>query len=127
VLAGLVGRFGGVAFWAALDRERLFCFDRIGNDTAADPGFGAGGFPTLSATRIAHALPPGDSFATTADGGLPTLLVPVAGRSGHSLGMVGLTLASLPRDLDATRLRREIETALSDGSGTERQRERVAL
>jgi ABC-type sugar transport system ATPase subunit len=121
VLAGLVSRFGGVAFWAALDRERLFCFDRIGDEAAADPGFGAGGFPPLAATRIAHALPPREGFATTADGHLPTLLVPVAGRSGHSLGMVGLTLARLPRDLDAARLRREIETALAEDGRNETQ------
>jgi ABC-type branched-subunit amino acid transport system ATPase component len=86
------------------------------------PGFGAGGFPTLATTRIAHALPPRDGFATTTDGGLPTLLVPAAGRSGHSLGMVGLTLPSLPQDLDITQLRREIETALGDDTGIETQR-----
>jgi hypothetical protein len=127
VLAELVGRFGGVAYWVGLDRERLFCFDRIGDDTAADPGFGAGGFPTLATTRIAHALPPRDDFATTAGGSLPTLLVPVAGRSGHSLGMVGLTLAHLPQNLDVTRLRREIRTALGDDTGMETQRVGTAL
>jgi ABC-type sugar transport system ATPase subunit len=113
VLAGLVGRLGGVAFWIALEQERLFCFDRVGDDPAADPGFPAGSFPALAATRIAHALPRQDGFATREDGALPTLLVPVSGRSGHSLGMVGLTLPRLSPGIDAHQIRREIEDVLA--------------
>jgi ribose transport system ATP-binding protein/rhamnose transport system ATP-binding protein len=119
VLDGLVRQFGGVAFWIALEEQRLFCFDRVGADPAADPGFAAGSFPDLAATRIAHAWPPRDGFAAAEDGTLPTLLVPVPGRAGHSLGMIGLTLARLPAGLDAAWIRREIEEALSGGTLTQ--------
>jgi ABC-type sugar transport system ATPase subunit len=113
VLAGLTDRFGGVAFWIALEQQRLFCFDRVGDDPAAEPGFSAGSFPALASTRIAHALPRQAGFAVGAAGALPTLLVPVSGRSGHSLGMVGLTLSRLPPGIDAGQVRRDIEEALA--------------
>ena len=121
VLAGLVGRYGGVAFWIALEQERLFCFDRVGDDPAAEPGFAAGSFPALASTRIGHALPRQDGFAARADGALPTLLVPIFGRSGHSLGMVGLTLPLLLPGLLAADIRRTIEGALASGAPAKTQ------
>jgi ABC-type multidrug transport system ATPase subunit len=109
VLEGLVAEHGGVAYWIALEGERLFCFDRVGEDVAADPGFAAGSFPELVQTRIAHAVPTRDEgVAAAPDGGHPTVLVPVLGRRGHSLGMVGLTLPRLPPGFDAAGLRRHI-------------------
>ncbi len=120
VLEGLVARYGGVATWIALDGGadgtgvRLFCFDRVGNDPAADPGFAAGGFPYLAQTRIAHAVPQRPGFVATPDGSRPTLLTPVFGRGGHSLGMVALTLPGSPVELDAASIRREVEMALDE-------------
>ena len=109
VLEGLVAEHGGVAYWIALEGERLFCFDRVGEDAAADPGFAAGSFPELAQTRISHAVPARDEgVAAGPDGGHPTVLVPVLGRRGHSLGMVGLTLPRLPPGFDAAGLRRHI-------------------
>jgi len=108
VLEGLVSEHGGVAYWIALEGGRLFCFDRVGEDAAADPGFAAGGFPELGQTRIAHAVPAREGVATAADGGHPTVLVPVLGRRGHSLGMVGLTLPRLRPGFDAAALRRHV-------------------
>src|SRR5581483_1681213 len=43
VLEQLVARHGGVAYWIDIDGDRLFCFDRVGADQAADPGFAGGG------------------------------------------------------------------------------------
>ena len=120
VLEELVARHGGVATWIALEGGRLFCFDRVGDDPAADPGFAAGTFPEVAATRIAHAVPPRPDFAAAPDGGCPTLLVPISGTSGHSLGLVGLTLPHLSPGLDAAAIGREVEAAL--GSATEAER-----
>ena len=120
VLESLVARYGGVATWIALDEggdgtgTRLFCFDRVGNDPEADPGFAAGGFPHLAQTRIAHAVPQRPGFATAPDGSRPTLLTPVFGRGRHSLGTIALTLPALPTGLDAASVRREIEAALDE-------------
>jgi hypothetical protein len=113
VLQALVAEHGGVAFWIALEGDRLFCFDRVGEDAAADPGFAAGGFPEVARTRIAHAVPPGsEGVATRPDGSRPTVLVPILGRRGHSLGMVGLTLPRLPPGFDAAELRQHIAAEL---------------
>ena len=114
MLEDLVARYGGVATWVALEGGRLFCFDRVGDDPAADPGFAAGSFPVLAETRIAHAVPPRPGFAAAPDGGRPTLLVPVSGRSGHSLGTVALTLPRLPAGADVALIRGEVEVALGE-------------
>lgn len=100
VLETLVARHGGTAYWIAIDGARVFCFDRVGG--APDPGFAAGAIVDHDATRIAHALAaaPG-TLAAAADGARPTLLVPITGRGGHSLGTVGLTLAQVPAGFDA--------------------------
>ncbi len=120
VLEDLVARHGGVAYWIALEGGRLFCFDRIGDDPAADPGFAAGTFPNVAATRIAHAVPPRPGFAAAPDGGTPTLLVPVSGPSGHSLGLVGLTLPRSSPTLDAIAIEHEVHAALGGAVEGER-------
>jgi ribose transport system ATP-binding protein/rhamnose transport system ATP-binding protein len=119
LLEQLVLRYGGIAYWIALEGDRLFCFDRVGNDADADPGFIAGGFPDIAATNIAHiahmahAVPPAEAgVAAAPDGTYPTVLAPVVGRRGHSLGLVGLTLARVPADFDATAIRRLITAEL---------------
>jgi ribose transport system ATP-binding protein/rhamnose transport system ATP-binding protein len=117
VLEALVAEHGGVAYWIALEGGRLFCFDRVGEDAAADPGFAAGSFPELAQTRIAHAVPAkADGVAATPDGGCPTVLVPILGRRGHNLGMVGLTLARLPPGFDSASLRRQIIAELGSAA-----------
>ncbi len=112
VLEALAAEFGAVAFWATIDQGRLFCFDRAGTDPAADPGFPGGGFPLIEETRIPLALSGAES-GLVADGPLRTLLVPVQGRRGHDLGLVGLTLARIPANFDPAALRRHIQAMLS--------------
>lgn len=120
VLEDLVARHGGIAYWIAVESGRVFCFDRVGADPAADPGFTAGGFPELADTAIAHAMrSPIDDQAVggliaAPDGGRPTLLVPIRGRRGHSFGIVGLTLPGPVPGFDATIVRTQIEAALSE-------------
>jgi len=119
VLEELVARHGGIAYWIAVENERVFCFDRAGDDPVADPGFTAGGFPPLAETMIAHALrAPGDAPAArliaAPDGSRPTLLVPIRGRRGHSFGIVGLTLPAAAPGFDAAGVSAGIAAALSE-------------
>jgi ABC-type sugar transport system ATPase subunit len=115
VLADLVARQGGMAYWIVVDGGRVFCFDRVGTDTAADPGFAAGGFPLLADTFIAPALAsPSNGFVASGDRARWTLLVPIFGQRGHSFGTVGWTLARPPDGIDAAALSAEINGTLSD-------------
>ncbi|HUC18928.1 MAG TPA: sugar ABC transporter ATP-binding protein [Acetobacteraceae bacterium] len=120
VLEGLVARHGGRAFWISVEHGRVFCFDCVGTDAEADPGFAGGSFPEIAATRIQEALArkaPG--FVTEPRNGLTTLLVPIHGRRGHDLGMVGLTLARATHAPDGAALARAITADLE----TETERE----
>jgi ribose transport system ATP-binding protein/rhamnose transport system ATP-binding protein len=109
VLEALVREYGGVASWIAVDGERVFCFDRIGDDPEADPGFAAGAFPTIEETSIGHALRARkDEFVTEADDRRRTLLVPIRGRRGHDFGLIGLTLAGHRPTPDARRLSAQV-------------------
>ena len=121
VLEEMVAHHGGTAYWIAVEEPRLFCFDRLGDDLAADPGFTTGGFPELAATKIAHAISAHGRLIAAPDGRYPTLLVPIRGKRGHSLGIVGLTFAKVPAGFDATAVARQILAALGDpqdGSAT---------
>jgi len=114
VLAALTEAHGGVAYWIGLEGDRLFCFDRVGDDPAADPGFAGGGFDTIGATAIPAALGARrDGFVTEADGERRSLLVPITGRRGHDLGMIGLTVAGRAKGLDAAAIRRRIEDMIA--------------
>ena len=113
VLRDLVGQYGGTAYWIAVEEGRLFCFDLIGMEDAAQPGFATGGFPEVSATRIEHAIHQGHGTLHSApDGTRPTLLVPVTGKRGHSLGIVGMTFARVPAGFEASRVAQQILAAL---------------
>ncbi len=113
VLEGLVARHGGIAFWISVEHGRVFCFDSVGSDAEADPGFAGGGFPEIAATRIREALVrKAAGFVTEPANGLMTLLVPIRGRRGHDLGMVGLTLARAARAPDGAALARAIAADL---------------
>jgi ribose transport system ATP-binding protein/rhamnose transport system ATP-binding protein len=113
MLESLVAAHGGTAYWIDIDGPRLFCFDRVDGAHAADPGFAGGGFPEIDETRISRALTAAaDGLVTEADGRLASLLVPVHGRRGHRLGLVGLTLADVPPGFDAAAVRRQVLTEL---------------
>lgn len=115
VLEQVVARYGGTGYWIAVDEERLFCFDRVGDDPAADPGFTIGGFPDIAATTIAHAIGGADGTLLAAqDGTRPTLLVPIRGKRGHSLGIVGLTFGEVPAGFDAAAVTRQILASLGE-------------
>ncbi|HEX5326667.1 MAG TPA: ATP-binding cassette domain-containing protein, partial [Acetobacteraceae bacterium] len=112
VLASLVQETGGVAYWIALEGDRVYCFDRVGDDPAADPGFAGGGFPRREETMIPAALrEPTEQIVR--DGTRQTLLSPIRGRRGHSLGLVGLTVAGRPGGFDPSALCRRIQATLS--------------
>jgi ABC-type sugar transport system ATPase subunit len=120
VLEGLAARHGGMAFWIGIEGGRVFCFDRVGTASAADPGFSGGGFPEIAATRIPEALARrAAGFVTEPGSGLATLLVPVRGRGGHDLGMVGLTLAGPEGAPDGAALARAIAADLETEAARE--------
>ncbi|WP_201728257.1 sugar ABC transporter ATP-binding protein [Acidocella sp. C78] len=115
MLGQLVARYGGTAYWMAAEGGRLFCFDRVGDDPSADPGFVTGGFPEIAATSIAHAVgAPRGALHRAPDGSRPTLLVPISGKRGHSLGIVGLTFGREPADFDAPAVTQQILAALGE-------------
>lgn len=113
ILEVLAARHGGVAYWIAVERDRVFCFDRVGQDAAADPGFTGGGFPLIAETAIPAALSAGACTTLTADANRVTLLTAIRGRRGHNLGLVGLTMARVPVGFDASSVSAGIEGALS--------------
>jgi ribose transport system ATP-binding protein/rhamnose transport system ATP-binding protein len=109
VLESLAASHGGTAYWIDLDGPRLFCFDRVDGAHAADPGFSGGDFPEIGETRIPRALTEtADGLIAEADGRLYSLLIPVRGRRGHRLGLVGVTLAQVPPGFDAQAVRRRV-------------------
>jgi ABC-type sugar transport system ATPase subunit len=110
LLERLVARHGGVAYWIAVDGERLFCFDLVGDDRDADPGFAAGGFPDLARTRVAPAVAALRAGAEAVVDSV--LLVPLHGRRGHDLGLIGLSLPSRRGTVDQAKLRAEIQAGL---------------
>ena len=94
ILRELSGAYGGAAFWALLDADRVFCLDCVVDDPAADPMFRAGDAPEIGASAIPAALQaraPG--FVTEASGDRSTLLIQVRSHRGHDLGWIGLSLA----------------------------------
>jgi ABC transporter len=98
LLADLSRQTGGAAFWALLDRGRLFCLNRVGGQGSADPGFVAGATPLFQETRIPVALVASQdvrpvAFVADQDGGCSTLLTQVQSHRGHDLGWIGLTVA----------------------------------
>ncbi len=118
VLEQLVAQHGGTAYWIAAEDSRLFCFDRVGNDPAIDPGFVTGGFPDVATTMIAHAVGRTACVLHRAhDGSSPTLLVPITGRRGHSLGIVGLTFGQVPDGFDDAAVAQQILTSLAEHQG----------
>jgi ribose transport system ATP-binding protein/rhamnose transport system ATP-binding protein len=109
VLQALAAEFSGTAYWIDIDEPRVFCFDRVDGPSAPDPGFAGGGFPTIAETLIPRALnTTGDALVTERDGTRHSLLVPVHGRRGHRLGLVGLTLGKLPPGFDAAAVRQRV-------------------
>jgi ABC-type sugar transport system ATPase subunit len=112
VLASLMHETGGVAYWIAIEGDRVYCFDRVGEDAALEPGFTGGEFPLVAETAIPRALRE-QTEGLVRDGALHTLLTPIHGRRGHSLGLVGVTLAEPPPGFDAAALRRRIGAMLS--------------
>jgi hypothetical protein len=80
----------------------------VGEDRAADPGFSGGGFAPIEATAIPSALRArAENFVAEPDG-RRTLLVPVTGRRGHDLGMIGLTVGPDAQLPDTTAIRGRI-------------------
>jgi len=92
LLAQLVARFGGTAFWAYLEAARLYCFDSM---TA--PGGPAilerGTVQSLDRLRFGEALRMAENrFAIDADGSLQIMTVPLRTRRDHYFGHFGLAL-----------------------------------
>jgi ribose transport system ATP-binding protein/rhamnose transport system ATP-binding protein len=114
VLEFLAATYGGLAFWASLDGDRIFCFDRAGVDVEADPGFEGGDFPQVANTRISTALcARAEGFVAEPDGDRHTMLMPILGPSGHVFGFVGLCLRVKPDGLDPAEVRRHVDAAMN--------------
>jgi len=112
LLEELTKRYGGVAYWIGVDGKRLFCFDRVGEDAAADPGFRSGGFVEIGASRIATAIARMDlGFVLEPEGSRASILVPIRGRRGHDMGMIGLTVDARNPLPDAASVRLRVESA----------------
>ena len=103
LLRALADEHNGAAYWISLERDSVFCFDLAGGGTAMT-GFTGGSITPRHGVAIPNALaaPPGQ-IAREADGRC-SLLVPLIGRRGHELGMIGLTVAAgrEPPDAQAT-------------------------
>ena len=113
VLEALVAGHGGVASWIDLEGSRLFCFDRVGGDAAADPGFSAGTIHDVADVAIASALRArAGGFVGEADG-RNTLLVPIIGPRGHELGLICLCLPAGKTLPDADAIARTVASRLS--------------
>jgi ribose transport system ATP-binding protein/rhamnose transport system ATP-binding protein len=83
----------GAAFWGLIEDERLFCLKTSIADDRAHPGFADGAFVGFGETRIETALRAvAPDFVAEPQSGLRSLLVPVAGARGHSMGWAGLVL-----------------------------------
>src|SRR5579875_1744112 len=112
LLEELTESYGGVAYWIGVDGKRLFCFDRVGEDAAADPGFRSGGFVEIGASRIAAAIARMElGFVLESDGSRASILVPIRGRRGHDMGMIGLTVDARRPLPDAASVRARVESA----------------
>jgi ribose transport system ATP-binding protein/rhamnose transport system ATP-binding protein len=116
VLTTLVKRFGGTAFWVYVERERAYCFDRVGSGEGGEPGFGRGGFPLIEQTAIAEALAlrREDAFTVDAASGCATLILPLPGYAGHHHGSIGITLPAWAPRPESAAVGRVVEAALSD-------------
>lgn len=114
VLGSLAAEFGGSAYWIDVDGPRLFCFDRVDGRLAPDPGFSGGSFPEIAETNIPGALTVmADGLMAERDGWLHSLLVPVHGRRGHRMGLVGVTLSEVPPGFDAHAVRQRVMAELN--------------
>lgn len=93
LLGQLTSQFAAQACWIYLDRDMVYCFNQISDDAQAaiDTGFSAGTVVPMEDTRIGQAIAcRGDSVWCEQDG-ICTLLVPMLGSSGQSMGWIGLS------------------------------------
>lgn len=93
VLEDLVDEFGGAAYWIYIDGERVFCFDRVGVASDAEPGFSRGEIKRLSEAAIPKALEPTNiQTGWREDDDLASTLISVKSKHDHDLGIIGFTL-----------------------------------
>ena len=93
VLQELAREQDGAAFWAILDRDRVFCLNAVAINPTADPGLKAGAAPRFEETPIAAAFRARSAdFVLDPRNGLRSLLVDVKSHRGHDLGSIGLVL-----------------------------------
>ncbi len=92
ILTALTGRFGMTAYWVYVDEDRVYCFNKVGDADGAETGFGAGEVCSLEQTRIPKALLE-KSPVWNDDQGVRSLLIPITGQRGQSMGCLGLSAA----------------------------------
>ncbi len=108
VLQELASEQDGAAFWAILDRDRVFCLNAATANAKADPALRAGAAPRFEETPIAAALRArSQDFILDPASGLRSLLVDVKSHRGHDLGSIGLVIGPdrpvpPPEDMRAT-------------------------
>ena len=83
----------GAAFWAILDKERVFCLNAATANVSADPSLRAGGAPRFEETPIGAALKArAPDFVLDPESGLKSLVVDVRSHRGHELGSIAVVL-----------------------------------
>ncbi len=93
VLQELATEHEGAAFWAILDKERVFCLNSAAAGSTTDLNFHAGSTARFEETPIGAALRArSEDFVVDPESGLTSLLVDVKSHRGHDLGSVGLVL-----------------------------------
>jgi ribose transport system ATP-binding protein/rhamnose transport system ATP-binding protein len=113
-LEALAQAFGGAAFWVYAERDRAYCFDRVGTVAGAEPALMRGGFSRCDETSIPRALAaPRDQAFIYDDSGAATLLMSMVGRHGHDLGSIGLTLPVTAAIPEVAFVRRIMDEALN--------------
>jgi ribose transport system ATP-binding protein/rhamnose transport system ATP-binding protein len=116
LLRELISTYGGSAFWAIIDGERVFCLNVVRRDDGVDTGLVPGATPMFEETRIARALAArSEAFVTEPETALQTLIVDVRTPRGHDLGAIGLVLPADRPPPDAAAIRARITRLFEHG------------
>lgn len=87
----LANEFGGAAFWALIDDDRLICLNSSIANAKASPCFDVGELVLFEKSSIPLGLARrGSGFVTEPDGSRTTIAFPLRSRRDHDLGWIGV-------------------------------------